>query len=222
MNFPTLNLLFANNILSFFTLFYKAYIHLLLMFYYWFNWIIFLKICFFQFQVRIIGTIFPILEHCAPFPPSILWNRKSKKEDVSSIISLNSRNTQPRYQSQDFQIAKSTLSRNIVGRLMRKKVWLMTSDRSKCRFIFQDIFLNIMEHDVVPKELQQTTNRFLFSHHFIFKAKKSTVERKLIISFKILLLNFSFERLKEQSKSIFFLSFFTLFFYIRTYLEKIL
>ena len=66
---------------------------------------------FFQFQV--IGTIFPILEHCAPFPPSILWNRKSKKEDVSSIISLNSRNTQPRYQSQDFQIAKSTLSRNI-------------------------------------------------------------------------------------------------------------
>ena len=63
---------------------------------------------FFQFQV--IGTIFPILEHCAPFPPSILWNRKSKKEDVSSIISLNSRNTQPRYQSQDFQIAKSTLS----------------------------------------------------------------------------------------------------------------
>ena len=109
----------SNYILSFFTLFYKAYIHLLhiILLTESFFWRI-----FFQFQVRIIGTIFPILEHCAPFPPSILWNRKSKKEDVSSIISLNSRNTQPRYQSQDFQIAKSTLSRNIVGRLMRKKL----------------------------------------------------------------------------------------------------
>ena len=45
----------------------------------------------------VIDTIFPIFEYCAP--PSILWHRKSKKEDVSSIISLNSRNTQPRYQS---------------------------------------------------------------------------------------------------------------------------
>ena len=91
----------------------------------------------------------------------------------------------------------------------------MISDRSKCRFILQDIFLNIMEHGVVPKELQQTTKRFLFSHYLIFKAKKSTVERsgknlKLIISFKIfLLLIFWFESLKKQSNSIFFLSFFT-------------
>ena len=98
----------------------------------------------------------------------------------------------------------------------------MISDRSKfkCRFILQDIFLSIMELGVVSKELQQTTKIFLFSHYFIFKAKKSTVERsgknlKLIISFKIfLLLIFWFERLKKQSNSIFFLSFFTLFFYI--------
>ena len=102
----------SNYILTFFTLFYKAYMHLLhITFYYSLKTESFFWRIFFQFQV--IGTIFPILEHCAPFPPSILWNRKSKKEDVSSIISLNSRNTQPRYQSQDFQIAKSTLSRNI-------------------------------------------------------------------------------------------------------------
>ena len=98
----------------------------------------------------------------------------------------------------------------------------MTSDRSKCRFIFQDIFLNIMEHDVVPKELQQTTKRFLFSHYLIFKAKKSTVERsgknlKLIISFKIfLLLIFWFERLKKQSNSIFVPLFFTHPFFLYT------
>ena len=101
----------SNYILTFFTLFHKAYMHLLhITFYYSFNWIIFLKNFF-----SISGNwhYFSHLEHCAPFPPSILWNRKSKKEDVSSIISLNSRNTQPRYQSQDFQIAKSTLSRNI-------------------------------------------------------------------------------------------------------------